>query len=137
MCGIIHKMMQPVLTIEQATNLSALTLAYVGDAVQTLYVRQTLATNHDYKPENLHRLAVQKEKCSWQANVADRVEQSLSPQELDVFHRGRNAKTSHQPKNGTVGDYRKATGFEAVLGWLYLTGQKQRLYELLGELNVD
>ena len=126
-----------VMTIEQATNLSALTLAYVGDAVQTLFVRQTLATAHDMKPENLHRLAVKVENCSHQASVADKVEQTLTQQEMAIYHRGRNAKSAHSPKNGTVGDYRKATGFEAVLGWLYLTGQEERLYQLLGELNVD
>lgn len=122
------------LSTHQAKQISTLALAFIGDAVTTAYVRERLVTEHDYKPNVLHKMASDKENCTRQSQVIDMLLPKLTQQESEIFMRGRNSKTGHLPKNGNVIDYRKATGFEAVVGFLYLTGQNERMNELLGEL---
>ncbi len=114
-----------------ALALSALTLAYVGDAVQSLYVRRELAVSMNVKPNVLHALASGRVKASAQAALAEKLLDCFTETELDVYHRGRNSSPNHRAKNQSAADYRKATGFEAVLGYLYLTGQKERLQQIL------
>ena len=116
---------------KDAQLLSALSLAYVGDAVHSLFVRQNLALNSQSKPDALHQLASEKVKAASQAAFAENIESRLTETEKSVYLRGRNAKTHHKAKNQSIADYRKATGLEAVLGYLYLTGQHERLVELL------
>ena len=111
--------------------MNALTLAYVGDAVHTLYVREKLVMEGDKKIDSLHRLCSEEVKASNQAKIAEAIFDSMTEEEQSVYLRGRNSSTHHRAKNQTGSDYRKATGFEAVLGYLYLTGQKQRLIEIL------
>ena len=108
-----------------------LSLAYVGDAVHSLFVRERLAGGVQFKPDALHQLASSEVKAAAQANLAERLEAHFTETEKSVFLRGRNAKAHHKAKNQSIADYRKATGLEAVLGYLYLTGQHQRLVELL------
>lgn len=116
---------------KDALLLSALSLAYVGDAVHSLFVRQNLAAHSQAKPDALHQLASAQVKASAQAAFAENLESYLTDTEKSVYLRGRNAKTHHKAKNQSSADYRKATGLEAVLGFLYLTGQHERLVELL------
>lgn len=115
----------------EALALNALALAYVGDAVHSLYVRQTLA-GLNVQAEALHTMSSQRVKASAQARLADSLLPTFTETELDVFHRGRNSSPHHRAKNQTSADYRKATGLEAVLGYLYLTGQTERLQAILG-----
>lgn len=122
-----------ILTEKEAELVNALTLAYVGDAAQSLYVRHNLATQHDCKAGELHKLASNQVNARSQAQALDRLWDKLTEQEQTVYLRGRNAKSHHKAKNQTGADYRKATGFEALIGYLYLIGDEKRLVELLGE----
>ena len=125
------KQLFPTLSEHEAQSMSALTLAYVGDAVHSMYVRQQLALESDYKIDTLHRMASSKVKASAQAELSESLLDNLTEAEKSVYLRGRNASLHHKAKNQTAADYRKATGFEAVLGYLYLTGQYERLQDIL------
>ena len=116
---------------KEALLLPALSLAYVGDAVHSMYVREQLVLGVQLKTDALHTLASAEVKASAQAHLVENLEDRLTENEKSVYLRGRNAKTHHKAKNQNIVDYRKATGFEAVLGYLYLTGQHQRIVELL------
>lgn len=116
----------------QAAQLNALVLAYVGDAVQDLAVRTYLATHRRANAHALHVEAVRQVCASAQAGMLHRIMDKLTEQEQAVYRRGRNAKSSTVPKNADVSAYRIATGLEAVLGYLYLCGQRQRLQTVLG-----
>ncbi len=111
--------------------MSPITLAFVGDAVQQLLVKTSLATSSDKKNGELHKLAILEVKASAQAAAADAVLPRLTEKETDVFKRARNHHASSPAKNASIGDYKKATGFEAVLGYLYLTGNTRRLSEII------
>ena len=121
----------PQISEKEALNMNALTLAYVGDAVHTLYVREKLVKNGDKKIDELHRLCSAEVKAATQARIAEKLFDSMTDSEQSVYLRGRNSSTHHRAKNQTGSDYRKATGFEAVLGYLYLTGQGDRLIQIL------
>lgn len=111
--------------------MSPVTLAFVGDAVQQLLVKTSLATSSDKKNGELHKLAILEVKASSQAAAADAVLPLLTEKETDVFKRARNHHASSHAKNASIGDYKKATGFEAVIGYLYLTGNTRRLSEII------
>ena len=116
---------------KDALYMNALTLAYVGDAVHSLYVRNKLVLSGDYKIDDLHKFASNVVKAETQAKLAEKLFDSFTEAEQSVFLRGRNSSVHHKAKNQTASDYRKATGFEAVLGYLYLTGQTERLQSIL------
>lgn len=111
--------------------LSPLALAFVGDAVFSLYIREMLVSKANMPAGKLHTLSVQWVNASSQADGMRKILPLLTEEELGVFKRGRNAHTSHTPKNQSGCDYHWATGFEALLGYLYLKGESQRLGELL------
>ena len=121
------------MTIEQAKMLSPLSLAFVGDAVYTLYARSKVIQHSDAKNGALHTEATKLVKASGQAEMADAILGLLNEEEMGVFKRARNSKTHSVAKNASIGDYKKATGFEALVGFLYLTGQDERLKYLLNE----
>lgn len=125
------------LTEKEAQSLNGLVLAYVGDAVQSLYVRHQFAVARDYKAGDLHRMVSATVNAHEQANLAENLFDSLTDVEQSIYLRGRNSKSHHKAKNQSGADYRKATGFEAVLGYLYLTGNTERIHELLGEIYED
>ena len=85
----------------------------------------------DVKPHVLHTLASERVKASAQAALAEKWTERFTETELDVYRRGRNGSPHHKAKNQSAADYRKATGLEAVLGYLYLTGQQERLQQIL------
>lgn len=120
-----------VISEKDALNLNALTLAYIGDAVHSLFVRQQLTLGNDYKIDTLHQLASNKVKASSQAQFVESFFDNFTEAEKSVYLRGRNSCVHHKAKNQTASDYRKATGFESVLGYLYLTGQYERLQHIL------
>ena len=123
-----------ILTEKEAQNVNGLTLAYIGDAVHSLYVRHQLSTSLPFKAGELHRLASGKVNAHEQAILAENLFDSLTEDEQAIYLRGRNSKSHHKAKNQSGADYRKATGFEAVLGYLYLVGNTERICELLGEI---
>lgn len=111
-------------------QLSPLTLAFIGDTVFDLFVRERLVCLANRPVNTLHSLAVTKVKASAQAEAAKKIALSLSEKELSVFKRGRNAHTNHKAKNASESDYHYATGLEALFGYLYLSGSLERLREL-------
>ena len=118
------------------SQLSPLTLAFVGDAVFDLFVRERLVCLANRPVNRLHSLAVSLVKASSQAMAAKKLSEILSEKELSVLKRGRNAHTNHKAKNASESDYHYATGLEALFGFLYLSGESDRLRELF-ELTLD
>lgn len=117
----------------QALNLNPIVLAFVGDAVYSLFVRERLTFNSDFKAGELNTLAVQEVKASAQAVFIKEILPLLTEEELAIFKRARNAKKTTRAKSASVSEYNMATGFEAVLGFLYLTGEKERLDYILNK----
>jgi len=121
-----------VLSEKEARLLSPLALAFVGDAVQTLYVRRALVAGGKHAGGRLHRATAAVVKAVHQADVCDRlILPELSEAEADIYRRGRNHKNTTTAKNAGIVEYKKATGFEAVVGYLYLTGRTERLRRIL------
>lgn len=123
-----------------ADLLSPLTLAFIGDTVYDLLVREEIICDANRPANDLHSLAVKKVKASAQAKAITDIMPMLTEKEMAVFKRGRNAKSGHIAKNASTGDYHKATGLEAVFGYLYLTNQTERiieLYELIKRCESD
>jgi ribonuclease-3 family protein len=117
--------------IRDPKQMNALTLAYMGDAVLEIRVRQHLIAAGEVKPNLLQRAAVHYVSAKAQAGIVSGIWERLTEEEQAVLRRGRNAKSATMPKNARVADYRLSTGFEALLGFLYLTGQEERLDEIL------
>ncbi len=116
-----------------AKVMKSLTLAYMGDAVHEIYVRQHLINKGSVKPNHLHQTAIKFVSAKAQAKVILHWLDSelLSDDEMSVVRRGRNAKSGSVPKNTDVQTYRYGTAFEALIGYLYLDGQEARLKELV------
>lgn len=118
-------------TAERAKLINPVVLAYVGDGVHTLFVRKRLALEHDLKSNALNKMEAREVCATAQAAAARALEGCFSEDELAVYKRARNSKKGSHAKNSSLGDYSKSTGLEAVLGYLYLSGQAERLNELL------
>ena len=112
---------------------SPLALAYIGDAVYDLIIRDKVVRKGSRQVQKLHRETIHYVNAGAQSELILRLLDSLTPEETAVYKRGRNAVSHTVPKNQDVGDYRRATGFEALLGWLFLEGQYDRILELTGE----
>ena len=112
-------------------QLSPLALAQIGDTVCDLYARVFLNDQFARTPHELH-IAASKYVCAaGQAAAYRRMEPSLTPDEAALFKRGRNAHSGTMPKNASAADYHTATGLEALVGWLFLSGNDTRLGELM------
>ena len=120
---------------QKANNVSPVVLAFVGDAVYSLFVRERLTFENDGKSGTLNKLATEQVKATAQAEFVKDIMQLLSDEELAVFKRARNAKKSTKAKHASVAEYNMSTGFEAVLGYLYLIGDNDRLNFLLNKGN--
>ena len=110
---------------------SPLTLAYIGDAIFELVVRTVLVDRKNTQPEKLHKAATKIVKAETQALMIEKLKENLTEEELAVYKRGRNAKAVTRAKNATMSEYRRATGFEALMGYLYLKGEIERMTELI------
>lgn len=119
------------ITTEKARLMNPVVLAYIGDGVHSLYEREKLAFHSDKKSGALNRLEAQKVCASSQAIAADALLPLFTADELSIYKRARNSKKGSKAKNSTAGQYVKSTGFEAVIGYLYVTGQTQRLNAVL------
>ena len=115
-------------------TLSPLTLAFTGDAVFSMYIREILVCEANRPVGQLHKLSVNWVKAEAQSKGMHAILPLLTEKETEVFKRGRNAHTSHTPKNQSGCDYHYATGFEALVGYLYLKDETERLTELLNEV---
>lgn len=130
----VHERITSALGIDDSgapQNLPVLTLAYVGDTVYDLYARTKLLHALDTDVHQLHLAAARLVCAHGQAEAFFRIEPLLTQEELAVFKRGRNAHSGTVPKNANVTQYRIATGLEALLGYLYLTGADERLDEIM------
>ncbi len=114
-----------------AKSQSALSLAYIGDCIYDLVIRTVLVTHEGGKNGSLHNKSSKLVNASAQADLIDAIEPELSDEELAVYHRGRNANNTSKAKNAPIVAYRKATGIEALIGYLYLEGRYERLVELM------
>lgn len=110
---------------------SPLTLAYIGDSIYDLVIRTLLVKQGNAQPNKLHKRASAMVKASAQAEIIERLLPVLTEEEMAVYKRGRNAKSYTMAKNATMIDYRKATGFEALMGYLYLKEELGRMIELI------
>ena len=113
-------------------QLHPLVLAYVGDAYFHLYMRTRLLSYEQAKVQALHSFSAQMVSAVWQAKAYQGIEDKLTEEEKAIYRRGRNAK-SHAPRSASVAQYHSSTGFEALLGYLYLMERSERLYELAEE----
>ena len=116
---------------EDINLLSPLTWAYVGDAVYELYIRTNLVNNTKLKPHKLHIESIKYVKAKAQADILEKIYDVLTDKEKDIVRRGRNTENHHVAKNSNVADYAKSTAFEALIGYLYLSYQDERLSEIL------
>lgn len=112
-------------------NYSPLTLAFLGDCVFDLIIRTVIVERGNRTAESLHKKKSVVVKAQTQARMAELLLPSLSEEELAVYKRGRNAKSYSTAKNASVSDYRKATGFETLLGYLYLQNKEERIIQLV------
>ena len=110
---------------------SPLTLAYIGDGVYEIVIRTILVSNGNCPPNKLHKRASALVKAGAQSAMMEEIEPLLQQEEEAVYKRGRNAKSYTMAKNATMADYRRATGFEALMGYLYLDGREERMIELI------
>ena len=115
---------------EQLGSLSSLALAHVGDAVFELMVRSWLANGGKATSGSLHKDTVQIVNAKAQAEFIKLLEPVLTEDEQRVYKRGRNTRVNSVPKHMSIADYHAATGFEALFGWLWLKGDKDRINEL-------
>lgn len=118
---------------------SPLTFAYIGDGIYDLIIRSIVVGRGNNRVNELHKRTSHVVKAHTQAEMIEKLLPHLTETEKDIYRRGRNAKSFTMAKNATVSDYRKATGFEALMGYLYLSDEFQRIVELvkLGLLSLD
>ena len=117
--------------------MSPIVLAFIGDAVMTLFVRQKIAYENDYKSGKLNQMASSVVSAQAQSAFADKLMPHLTEEEQEVFRRARNAKKPSHAKNASISQYNKSTGLEAVIGFLYVTGDDERLNFILNFRSDD
>lgn len=116
---------------KELNTYSPLTLAFLGDGVYETIIRSIVVGSRNVKPSMLHNASAHIVKASSQRRTAEAIEPLLTDEEADIMRRGRNAKSYTHAKNASVSDYRIATGFEALLGYLYLKNENERILYLI------
>ena len=120
-------------SVSDPSQYSPLALAYLGDAVYELIVRERVLAEGNRQVSKLHKESTKYVNATAQAELIMRIEDKLTDEEKAIYKRGRNANAHAAPKNQDVVAYRKSTGFEALVGWLYLRNDMDRIMELIGE----
>lgn len=120
-----------------ARQLSPITLAFIGDAVYTLFVREKIVFENDLSGNELNKRTSAVVKATAQAEFIRKIMPLLTEEEVEIFKRARNTKKNTRAKSASVSDYNASTGFEAVIGYLYITGETDRINYLLGENNEN
>ena len=110
---------------------SPLTLAYIGDGIYEIIIRTVIVDEANRQVNKIHKAASNLVKAQTQAKMIFAIMDELSEEEVKIYKRGRNAKSVTKAKNASMSDYRTATGFEALMGWLYLTEQSERMMSLI------
>ena len=113
------------------TDYSPLTLAYIGDGIYEIVIRTIIVDEANRQVNKIHKAASNLVKAGTQAKMIHYIMDDLTDEELTIYKRGRNAKAVTRAKNASMSEYRTATGFEALMGWLYLTGQSERMMKLI------
>lgn len=117
--------------IPELNTLSPLTLAFLGDSVYEMFVRTKILSGGSRPANELHKIAVGYVKAKAQATAAHKIFDMLTEEEITIYKRGRNTNIHTVPKNADMADYRHATALEALIGYLYLKGENERLTEIL------
>jgi ribonuclease-3 family protein len=112
-------------------RLNPLVLAYIGDAVFEVFVRQYVISQTNHRPHHLHRQSTRFVSAKAQASALQRLLPELTDEERDIVKRGRNAKSGSSPKNADILDYRHSTAFECLIGYLYYKQDYARLRRLI------
>ncbi|SHJ50891.1 ribonuclease-3 family protein [Clostridium amylolyticum] len=129
---MLDNLMTKKFLVEEAKRLHPLQLALIGDAVFELFIRNyILCINTELNAHKIHVEAINYVKAHGQSEIIKSIEDELTEDEIYIFKRGRNAKSPTVPKNADVTEYRYATGFEALVGYLYLTDNQERLKYIL------
>jgi ribonuclease-3 family protein len=115
----------------ELVNYSPLTLAYIGDAVYEMIVRTVVVCEANMSVNNLHKNSTKLVMAKAQSDIIHALSEELTENEMAVYKRGRNAKSYSKAKNATYSDYRNATGFEALIGYLYLSKQTDRMMYII------
>lgn len=123
--------------MENSNSYNTLSLAFLGDAVYSLMVRERIIKESGLPAGKLHKLSVEAVNAAAQSEAARKILPLLFDEEADIFRRGRNSHPHHSPRNQSEGDYHYATGLEALFGWLYLKGRNERLRELFEIINEN
>lgn len=116
---------------EDVIQMSPLVWAYMGDAVYEKYIREYVIRQGLCKNGLLHKKSIKYVSANGQVKILKKIEEKLTEEELDIVRRGRNSNPHSHAKNADIVDYKYATGFEALIGYLYLTEQNERLEEIL------
>lgn len=119
------------MTKTQAMHLNPRQWAFVGDTVYSLYVKTVILTRTDYPLAKMHKLSVSEVNSSRQAEIFDAIEPLLGEEERDILRRGRRIRTRSSHSRNDPGEYSKSTALEGLVGFLYLTGQDERLEEIM------
>ena len=120
-----------LITKEHANNMSPIVLAFIGDAVYSLYIREKFAFSSDLKSGELHKLASANVNAVSQSALVIKLLPHLDEEETGIYKRARNTKKGTKAKNSSIADYNRSTGLEALIGFLYITGNYNRLNYLL------
>lgn len=119
------------LTEQELRTYSALSFAYIGDSVYDLIIRTMVTAKGNNRPNKYHQQVIQYVNAHAQTMMMEKIKPILTEEERMMFRRGRNAKSISSAKNQTPHDYRIATGFETLVGYLYMSGQMERIMELV------
>ncbi len=126
------------LTAEDILMLAPLQLAYIGDAVYELFVRMKVL-DLDLNVNKLHKKSTNYVKAESQSKIVKKLEEALTEKEKSIVKKGRNAKSNSPAKNADIIDYKYSTGFEALIGYLYINRQEERLeeiFEIINEMEI-
>lgn len=126
-----------VLSESEALQMNPVSLAFLGDAVYSCWVRKRLVKTGANKPAEMQRSATALESARGQSAYLEKVLPLFTEQEAEIFRRGRNAKKATKSKHATPAEYNRSTGFEAVIGFLSLTGQTERIETLLSLIDEE
>ena len=127
----------PEMSAQEVNQIGMLSLAHVGDAVYELLVRSRLCADNHTAVTQLHRLTVSQVNAAAQAQAVEKILPLLTEEERGVYKRGRNTKVNSVPHHAEIAQYHAATGLEALFGWLYLLGRRERLEELFAHITEE
>lgn len=134
--GLVEGWMFPFPPSKPSKQMNPITLAYIGDAIYEVMVRQWILSQPNHRPHHMHREAISFVSAKAQARLLNKIQDQLSEEEADIVRQGRNAKSA-VPKNADMNDYRQATALEALFGYLYIENNMDRLREIAGLLFED